>query len=74
MSPRIASTAIARICPNASTLLPMTLPVSSARAVTVDSRISTTRVCFSSTTDCAIVEPKVSADMKNTMPKPNATR
>ncbi len=52
----------------------MTLPVSSARAETVDSRISTMRVCFSSTTDCAIVLPNVIADMKNTRPKPNATR
>ena len=39
-----------------------------------DIRISTTRVCFSSTTLCAIVVPKVIADMKNTIPKPMATR
>ena len=74
ISPRIASTAIARIWPSASTLLPITLPVRSARAGTVESRISTTRVCFSSTTDCEIVVPNVIADMKNTRPKPNATR
>ena len=33
---------------------------------------STTRVCFSSTTLCAIVAPKVCAANRNTTPKPIA--
>ena len=35
---------------------------------------STTRVCFSSTTLCAIVVPNVIADRKNTSPNPMATK
>ena len=62
------------ICANASRLLPSTLPASRVRAGSVDSRISTTLVCFSCTTLCAIVEPKVVAETKKTIPKPIATR
>ena len=54
--------------------MPSTLPASSARAGIAAIRISMTRVCFSSTTDWAIVVPNVIAAAKNTMPNPRATR
>ncbi|MDF2563095.1 MAG: hypothetical protein K0R99_4541 [Microbacterium sp.] len=47
----------------------MTLPASRVRAGIADSRTSTTRVCFSSTTLCAIVPPNVAAAIMNTRPK-----
>ena len=46
----------------------MTLPASSVRAGIADSSTSTTRVCFSSTTLCAIVPPNVAAAIMNTRP------
>ena len=49
-------------------------PASRARTGIVASRISTIRVCFSSTTLWAIVVPNVIADMKNTSPKPSAMK
>ncbi len=68
MSPIVATAASARICPIARIVLPITLPASRVRAEMVDSRISTTRVCFSSTTLCAIVPPKVAAAPMKTAP------
>jgi len=62
-----------RICPIANTVLPITLPASSARTGTAEISSSTTRVCFSSTTDWAIVAPKVCAEMKKIAPNPIAT-
>ena len=50
------------------------MPASRARVEIVARSTSITRVDFSSTTDCAIVEPKVMAEAKKMMPKPNATR
>jgi hypothetical protein len=70
----IATAMISAICPNARIEVPRTLPASSARVGIAAMRISITRVCFSSTTDWAIVMPNVSADAKNTSPKPSATR
>lgn len=61
-------------CAKASTLLPATLPVSSTRAGTAARSTSTTRVCFSSTTLCAMTEPNVEAETKKTSPMPTATR
>ena len=49
-------------------------PAMSARTGIAEIRISTTRVCFSSTTDCAIVEPNIEADIRNTIPNPIATK
>ena len=72
--PMTAMAASTRICAIASTVLPITLPASSVRARIAEMRISTTRVCFSSTTLCAIVEPNRLAAIRNTMPKPIATR
>ena len=54
--------------------MPRILPASRARVGIAESSTSITRVDFSSTTDCAIVEPKVIAETKKMMPNPSATR
>ncbi len=50
----------------------MTLPASSARTGMAEISSSTTRVCFSSTTLAAIVDPNVCAENRKMMPKPIA--
>ena len=62
-SPSSDAAAITTICESASTVLPITLPHSSARIGTAAARISTTRLSFSCTTLCAIIMPKPSAVM-----------
>jgi hypothetical protein len=73
-SPMRAIATSATICAIARMVFPMTLPARSARTGMAEIRISTTRVCFSSTTLCAIVPPNMLAAMRNTTPKPIATR
>ncbi len=58
----------------ASTVLPTTLPHSRSRIGMVAARISTTRLCFSSITLCAIARPNVNAVMKNRNAKAKPSR
>ena len=64
-----AIAAITTTCARARIELPRIFPASSVCAETVASRISTMRVCFSSTTLCAMVVPKVIALIMKTSPK-----
>ena len=70
-APMRTETAVRPICAKARIEHAMTLPNISTLAEVDASRISTIRDCFSSTTDEAIVVPKVTADMKNTRPRPS---
>jgi hypothetical protein len=69
-SPPRTVAAMARICASAAAELPMIFPVSSALEEMLASRISTMRVCFSSTTELAMPMPKTMAAIIHTMPKP----
>ena len=69
MSDTATAATIRMICASASSVLPITLPASSARAGIAVSRISITRVCFSSTTLVATGDPNVIADIMKTRPK-----
>jgi hypothetical protein len=73
-APAPATSTMSAICATASTVVPRILPVNSARVEIAASRISITLVDFSSTTDCAIVMPKVMAEAKKTTPNAIATR
>ena len=52
----------------------MIFPVSSAFEEMLASRISTMRVCFSSTTELAMPMPKSMTAINHTMPKPSARK
>ena len=73
-SPPMTVAAMARICASAAAELPMIFPVSSAFEEMLASRISTMRVCFSSTTELAMPMPKSMTAINHTMPKPSARK
>ena len=72
--PANATSASSAIWPNASSVMAATLPASRARTGTLDTRISTIRVCFSSMTLWAICRPYVYDVMKKSIARIDGIR
>ncbi|VEW15012.1 Uncharacterised protein [Brevibacterium casei] len=70
-APTRTATAVSAICANARIEHAMTLPNMSTFAEAEARRISTIRDCFSSTTEDAIVTPKVIAELRKMSPRPS---